>query len=324
MNLKALATNIKALDPTAPPATSTAERDYFRYYGIDFEERYPDVNHHFGHFPSGRFDIVAHYFENKHAVETCFLVHGYYDHSGLYGHLIEYCLKRNFSVVIYDLPGHGLSTGEKASVENFDEYQSVFKDVLAVFSEQAPAPWYAIGQSTGAAILMDFMLSGDEKTFVKTVLLAPLVRPDNWVTVSITHSIGQFFLKRVKRHFAVNSHDQAFLEFLKNKDPLQSEYLPLQWIGALKQWINYFSDLSPIDYVPLIIQGRQDETVDWQYNLPVVQNKFPGAKVFYLRSGRHQLANESREIRMTMFSAIDIYFDLYGVEVDSTEFSDLY
>ena len=165
MNLDTLKANIKFLDPTASPAISDAERDYFRHYNINFEERYPHVSHHFGHFASDRFDTVAHFFNNEYAIETCFIVHGYYDHAGLYGHLIKYCLERNFSVVIFDLPGHGLSTGEPASISSFADYQTVLNEVVSVFSAVAPRPWHAIGQSTGAAILMDFLLSGNTDVF---------------------------------------------------------------------------------------------------------------------------------------------------------------
>jgi lysophospholipase len=324
MNLDALAAHIKNLDPGEKPAVSDVERDYFRHYGINFEEKNPNITHHFGYFSSGRFDIVAHYFENKDAVETCFIVHGYYDHSGLYRHLIDYCLQRNFSVVIYDLPGHGLSTGEQASIVHFEDYQSVLCDVLRLFSGLAPAPWHAIGQSTGAAIVMNFLLAGNvidstPQVFSKAVLLAPLVRPANWLVSSVVHSIGKLFLKQVKREFAVNSHDQDFLEFLKHKDPLQSQYLSIQWVTALKRWLKNFYRLGPVGFVPLVIQGKEDHTVDWRHNMPVVKAKFPSARVYYLKDGRHQLVNEDEKIRKSIFSAMDIYFDVYSHDVNSTK-----
>ncbi len=311
MHINTLAANIKNLDLTIKPATSDAERDYFRHYGINFEEHYEHITHHFGHFASGRFDIVAHFFDNKNALGTCFIVHGYYDHSGLYGHLIDYCLKRNLSVVIFDLPGHGLSTGDAVSISSFAEYQLALNDVLSVFSAAAPQPWHAVGQSTGAAILMDFLLSGNTAMFSKTVLLAPLVRPEKWMISVASYNVAKWFLKRVRRHFSSNSHDQQFLDFLRNNDPLQARHLPLQWVGALKKWIDYFIHLPSADCAPLIVQGKRDTTVDWRYNIPVVQGKFPRAKAFYLKEGQHHLVNESQEIRAPMFSAMDVYFDTF-------------
>ncbi|WP_423811416.1 alpha/beta hydrolase, partial [Pseudomonas aeruginosa] len=37
------------------------------------------------------------------------LMHGYYDHMGLYRHVVDWALGMGFSVLACDLPGHGLS-----------------------------------------------------------------------------------------------------------------------------------------------------------------------------------------------------------------------
>ncbi len=310
MNLNALKAAIKPLDCSVPPAISDAERDYFRFYGLNFEETLAsDIAHYFGHFPCDRFDIVAHYFAHPEARQTCFIVHGYYDHAGLFGHLIRYCLERQHSVVIFDLPGHGLSTGERASIDSFDRYQRVLRGVLDLFQGIVPEPRWALGQSTGGAILMDHMLSGGTDTFTKVVLLAPLYRPGGWRLARLLHSLLAPFVDRIKRRFAPNSHDAAFLNFLRQGDPLQYQYLPLAWLSALKQWIRHFDQLPESSCAPLVIQGQEDLTVDWKRNIPAIQAKFPCATVFYLKQGRHHLANESEEIREKMFSAISLYLE---------------
>ncbi|WP_101758527.1 alpha/beta hydrolase [Oceanicoccus sp. KOV_DT_Chl] len=311
MNLDALAKQLKPFDPSIDPATSDAELAYFRFYGINFEENFSQVKHHFGYFNSGRFTIVAHYFALPLATDTCFIVHGYYDHAGLYGNLIEYCLKRNMAVVIFDLPGHGLSTGERASIASFADYQTVFTDLLQLVDGKVPRHWYAMGQSTGGAILMDYLLSGGESVFSKTVLLAPLVRPHQWHLSLLSHKIVSCFVDKIKRRFAINSDDKKFLMFIKNKDPLQCKELPLQWVSALKQWLLYFLQLPPAVSPVLIVQGEQDDTVDWRYNLAVIRKKFSTAKFFYIKQGRHHLVNEGKKIRAPMFSAIDMFFDVY-------------
>ena len=40
---------------------------------------------------------------------TLLLLHGYYDHMGLYRHVVDWALSMNFAVLACDLPGHGLS-----------------------------------------------------------------------------------------------------------------------------------------------------------------------------------------------------------------------
>ncbi len=61
---------------------------------------------------------------------TVFLLHGYLEHSGIYQPIIREILDQGFSVLTYDLPGHGLSDGSPASIQNFDHYQHV---LLAVY-----------------------------------------------------------------------------------------------------------------------------------------------------------------------------------------------
>ncbi len=311
IKLEALAGNLRRLDLSGAAEVSDAEREYFRYYGIDFEDRFPELKHHFGSIESAPYSIAAHYYDLKDAEGTCFIVHGYYDHSGLYGRLIEYCLKRKLSVVIYDLPGHGLSSGERANISSFSNYQTVLSHVVDLFSSVAPLPWSAIGQSTGGAILMDFLLSARAPVFAKTVLLAPLVQPASWSRTILLHRIVSIFVNRLTRRFAKNSHDSHFLDFVKNSDPLQARYLPLTWVTALKQWINYFEHLRFVDYAPLIIQGKEDETVNWKYNVPLIQKKFPNSKLYYLKDGRHHLSNEDETILTKIYSAMDMYFDVF-------------
>ncbi|MGK0500939.1 MAG: lysophospholipase [Oceanicoccus sp.] len=314
MNFDHLSELIKPFDLTVAPDFSAPEQEYFRFYGINFEEKIEHVKHYFGHFDSGPFKLVAHYFQHQQATRTCFILHGYYDHSGLFGHVINYCLQRKISVVIFDLPGHGLSTGPRATIDSFEQYQHALRDLVLLFNDKSPQPWYAIGQSTGASILIDFILSGGDDIFKKAVLLAPLVKPRRWRSSQALHAVCQPFVERVTRRFAINSHDQKFLDFLKNEDPLQSKELPLQWVAALQQWIPQFIHKPPLRFSPLIIQGKQDKTVDWKFNVPLIKQKFPNAKSYYLQRGRHQLVNESEEIRAPMFTAIDLYFDVDQLE----------
>lgn len=307
MNLTALKARIKPLDISRPPAISDEERDYFRHYGLDFEERFPEVTHYFGQLESDHFHLVTHYFRHSAAEKTCFIVHGYFDHVGLFSKLIDFCLQKKISVVAFDLPGHGLSTGARASISSFSHYQQSLMSILAFFRGVAPAPWYAIGQSTGAAILMDFILSTGSATFDKTVLLAPLYRPAGWGSSRHLHTIVYPFFKQFRRHFSANSHDGEFVDFLRRRDPLQHNYLSLVWVAALKKWLRHYDSLPQSEYAPLIIQGEEDTTVDWRQNIPVIRKKFPRAKVLYLKEGRHHLANEREDIREKILAAIDLY-----------------
>lgn len=282
---------------------------YFRHYGLDIEKNQPGVTHRFGLIEAGNYQLACHYWQHPRARGTCFILHGYLDHSGQYSKMIRECIDRHYSVIIFDLPGHGLSTGIPVSIHNFSEYQQAFKTIIDYFAQEAQQPWQLISQSTGSAIAMDYLLTEGVSHFEKIVLLNPLVHPANWSRTAFLHSVLKWFTARFPRSFAQNSNDQNYLRFVREDDPLQSRTIALSWIGALKLWLKRFELLSPSPFEILIVQGEADETVDWQYNINAIRKKFPQSHILRLRQGRHHMANEIPEIRQPMWAAIDLYFD---------------
>jgi lysophospholipase len=60
----------------------------------------------------------------------------------------------------------------------------------------------------------------------------------------------------------------------------------------------------------LVIQGGLDQTVDWKYNLDIIDKLFPDSRVEYLPGAGHQLANESDSLRQRYYRVIDEYLGL--------------
>ena len=128
------------------------------------------------------------------------------------------------------------------------------------------------------------------------MLLAPLVRPASWWSIKAAHGVLHPFIGSVRRNFVENSSDSDFLEFVR-ADPLQSDRISLRWIGALRRWLAALSHDNLGVGPALVIQGNADTTVDWRYNIAVVEQLFPESKVIYLPEAGHQLANESDRLR---------------------------
>lgn len=286
---------------------------YLQHYGLNvdalIEEKPHGIHHAMGFFSSANFDIACHYFCPEKPQGTVFIVHGYYDHVGLYTHIIAYCLARNLAVVAFDLPGHGLSSGAPASIDSFSQYTQVFKDCVGkALAAKLQAPFHVLAQSTGGAIVMDYCLSHcsqAQKQFDHIVLLAPLVRPHAWARGALLHSVAKLFVKSIGRSFVPNSHDTEFLRFLREGDPLQCQRLVSAWVGALKKWLNAFEQYGRCDVGMSIIQGGEDTTIDWRYNLVKIESKFPQARVYMVPEARHHLANESLQIRAKLLSILD-------------------
>lgn len=291
--------------PVAVPAAGPLA-DYARYYGLDrVASRDAGVQHAMGDIEIAGYRVALQSWRHPAARGTVLLLHGYYDHVGIFDHVIECVLATGHDLLAFDLPGHGLSSGAPASISDFGEYQVILRALLEGMGTAGMAqPWYALAQSTGGAILMDYLLGHRSPPFAGAAVLAPLVRPVHWRTNSVVHALLSPFVDYIERKFATNSHDEQFLQFLRAEDPLQPRRLSVRWVGALKRWIPQLEARAAVDFPLVVVQGDEDGTVDWRHNLAVIREKFPAATMHMVAHGRHQLVNESPEYREPAFAPI--------------------
>jgi alpha-beta hydrolase superfamily lysophospholipase len=285
----------------AQPLSAQAQA-YQRFYGLDLP-----VKRGLGRFAVGGFEVVGQVWWPEQPVATLFLLHGFYDHMGLYRHVIEWALQRQWAVIACDLPGHGLSSGERASIDDFAVYQAVLQGLFdEARSLDLPQPWHLCGQSTGGAIVIDHLLNQGAQSPAQgqVILLSPLVRPRAWGWSKLSYYMLRPFVKGIARRFSENSTDPDFLPFLQ-RDPLQPLRLPTAWVGALAQWIKRIELAPRSSRQPLIVQGQADMTVDWQHNLQVIRQKFQQPQVLMLPEARHHLANEAAHIRQEYFAFLN-------------------
>lgn len=304
---------LPVMDFQVPPPQADVHEAYCRFYGLDMEVDRPDVHHHLGYLNAGGFRLASHYYHREGSRGTAFVLHGFFDHAGLYSRLIGHCLDLGMDVVVFDLPGHGLSSGAPASISSFSDYRRVLSQVMDACRPWLPKPWVAAGQSTGGALLIDYLLmhghNRHSAEFSAVALLAPLVRPVGFSSGRLVHSVLKPFVSRWKRAFVVNSNDPVFVRFQKEYDPLQSRVFAVEWITALKEWVRQIESAPPVDYDLTVIQGEQDTTVAWRHNLKVLKHKFAHVRVCQIPRGRHHLVNESEPILAEVFQAVSESFN---------------
>ena len=267
----------------------------------------PQVTFRIGAFNSGDTKICGCYWLPADPQGTTFLVHGYFDHTGLYGHLIEYLLAQGQAVVAFDLPGHGLSGGEPLAIDSFSSYQQVLGELLHR-CRHFPTSFNAVGQSTGGAVLLGLlqnrMREQGENPFQQNFLLAPLIRPFHWRRKLLQFWLLRPFVHSAKREFARNSHDRDFLAFLEQGEPLQQRRIPLSWVHAMVQWATDFCAAPTCPWPITVIQGGRDTTVAGPHNLQLIEQQFPTAKVCKLPEAMHHLVNERTDIRAEVFACL--------------------
>lgn len=301
----------KAAYSSAEGAGTAPElRRYLDYYGFSSLHRgRPELTHtlRFHHWHG--YSIAAHCWQQAGARGTITVVHGLFDHLGLYLPLIEHLLDDGFNVVGFDLPGHGLSSGTRASIQDFADYRQVLAACIEWGATVSHGPYHLVGQSTGCSAILYLLLCADSASchVRSSVLLAPLVRASAWGRVSMAHALLSWILAKVPRQFGANSHDKRFLHFLARQDPMQARHIDVHWVGAMRAWVKAFLAAPTAQHRLLVIQGTGDSTVDWRWNLPMIRRKFPAARVHYVDGAMHHLVNEADPWRAEAFTALSSF-----------------
>jgi len=87
------------------------------------------------------------------------LVHGLGEHSGRYEHWSALFNQAGYSVLTYDLRGHGKSGGSRGHISSFNEYLSDTDLLLKEAGDRFPgSPHFLYGHSLGALIVSNYVL----------------------------------------------------------------------------------------------------------------------------------------------------------------------
>lgn len=273
---------------------------YCRFFDLDLGQSF----HWFEH--AGQ-RLAVQRFEPDGPVEgSAIVVHGYYDHVGLYGHLIRYLLGRGLRVLAYDQQGHGLSTGRRVTIDSFDRYTDDLGAVVREHADTLAMPRWVVGQSMGASVileLLDTWEAGQADAFEHVVLFAPLVRPASWPLSRITYAVGRHVVEEVPRKFATNTENPEFAALVP-VDPLQARTLPVEWVTAMLAWKSRFEKREPSGRPVFVLQGGRDATVDGRYNVKVLKRRYD-VTLLAMREARHHLVNEAASIRGRMWRFLD-------------------
>lgn len=279
---------------------SPAFRSYLRFYGLTR----PDTYYSAGFIPFGSERLFVNLMRPEAPRGTVVLLHGYFVHGGLQRYLIQDLLAQHWAVLAVDLPGHGFSSGPKASINNFSDYARALETITQVTRPALPQPLALIGHSTGGAAVWEYLLRNPEHPYQHAVLAAPLVRSYLWELSRVGFGLGYPLIKELPRVIRSTTHDESFMAFVK-QDPLQTFTTPLRWVEALIDWNDRVIEAYPPSKMPiLLLQGSGDSVVEWSTNIAFLRRKFPALEVRMVDEAAHDLFWELPVYRNEVFVRI--------------------
>ncbi len=87
------------------------------------------------------------------------VAHGYAEHSGRYGNVVDYFLPRGYAIYALDHRGHGRSDGERVQVDDFHDYIADLKTFFDLVRAENPrSKIFLVGHSMGAFISAAYAL----------------------------------------------------------------------------------------------------------------------------------------------------------------------
>jgi acylglycerol lipase len=98
--------------------------------------------------------------EEGDARAVLLVAHGYAEHGGRYGNLVEAMVPRGFALYALDHRGHGRSEGPRGHVGRFAEFVADLHALrVRVEEEQRGKPLFLLGHSMGGLIAVGYLLS---------------------------------------------------------------------------------------------------------------------------------------------------------------------
>ncbi len=237
------------------------------------------------------------------------IVHGFGEHSGRYGNVVDLLVPAGYSVWALDHRGHGKSEGKRNHVGRFTDYMEdlrLFEEIVR--AENADLPTHIIGHSMGSIIVNNYMAKyADQTKFRSMVLSGTGAAPGPEISggTILLSKIFSFILPKISIPSNLDpnfiSHDQAVIDAYIN-DPLVLYDKITPRLGAeLFKYLLMMKDAATMVDIPVLMQiGSEDASFHQDSWKPLFDSFKSTNKIFNIYDGyRHEVYNEVEKKPLT-------------------------
>ena len=233
------------------------------------------------------------------AASTVVLIHGFAEHSGRYGHVMDALEAAQINVLACDLRGHGKSQGKRGYIDSFSQYIDDVKAAVDFAKKKYKVKKIALMAHSMGALIATHYAAQYEQNLCALVLSSPLfgIRGDvpKWKTVT-----GRLMSRYYPSFSLANSirgcdltHDVK-LASSYDQDPLIIHHVAARWFTEVQKAYEEARHIPPHLKIPLLLQlSNMDRIVDDQQSVQWYQKcAMPDKKKLIYDGFFHEIYNE--------------------------------
>jgi len=197
------------------------------------------------------------------------IVHGFGEHSGRYQHVAHYFNNLGITVFAMDLRGHGISQGKKGHARNLDIMLSDIEELLKTArAENTDLPMFLMGHSMGGNLVANYMIKMNTNELKGFMLSSPWFKlafePPKW-KVSLANTISKIIPSLAQKADLVTAHLSRDPEVVKayENDPLVHGTMTARlFVECLNGGEQALQRASEIKKPGLVIHGSEDKVIN--------------------------------------------------------------
>eukprot|EP01121_Diplochlamys_sp_Union-15-3_P021172 TRINITY_DN848_c0_g1_i1.p1 TRINITY_DN848_c0_g1~~TRINITY_DN848_c0_g1_i1.p1 ORF type:complete len:374 (-),score=34.53 TRINITY_DN848_c0_g1_i1:4-1125(-) len=203
----------------------------------------------------------------KEHVKGCIIfVHGLGEHSGRYVHFVEKWIKLGFSVLSYDMRGHGHSSGKRG---HFTSHHQLIEDLNSMINvllnkkKYRSLPFFLYARGLGALVVLHMCAQKPDLRFIRGVIAcAPLIKFSKEAQKELKRQVFKHITPKQAIYFNVYnliSKDSNNVQSYK-EDTLCHGYITASAKSAIiEAGKKLLSQAKQITYPTIIIHGDADK-----------------------------------------------------------------
>ena len=227
------------------------------------------------------------------------VIHGFGEHSGRYGNVVDWFVPKGYAVHALDQRGHGRSPGPRGHIEDFAQVRGDIRAFLdAVRREEgADIPLFLIGHSQGGLVVLNYALH-DPSGLTGVVASGPLLSPPGVSPLllqisKVLSKIWPTLSMNVGLDVTALSHDQAVVDAYVADPLVHGQATPRLGVEVMRavEWTQ--AHAADFHLPLLIVHGGADRLCDPEASRRFFEKvTFPDKERIEYEGFYHEVFNE--------------------------------